>query len=481
MMSATTEPKTATGDASHTLQTTATGVMHRSAVSDGGDGTSSATAATTHRVQPQIMSVTATGVDAESASDCHGATATKIHATAAIPTMTRAGDKKERTVTLIACPKEGQIVTSTVREGCVCAATNVDGRRQMKGGVMDELHTQLKPGATFGVGSLPHRSMADAIDFVWSSTDIPTIPSLPRRSPSEGMIAQALVGIEGVSVGQYGGISVDIAHLDVDQFITTDVSSDAYGAFEYFLSTFAERTNGTDVVKWQFVGPVTLGAQLLRAGLNASIAFPLALQAVRAHVLALEEAVAHACGDITQIIMLDEPSLAEALEPGYVIGVEHVIDLISGALATVEQRHIGGVHCCAPTHWNALLATGAHVLSVPVPSVNDEIAMSEMLVAASRISDLLERGGRIAWGAVRTDGPIAMSAERSWKSIVEVMCALVKAGVDPVLLRRQSFVTPACGLGTHSEGVAQRVFAHTRDVSIKVAEQATASRLTLGS
>ncbi len=345
----------------------------------------------------------------------------------------------------------------------------------------DKAISLLRPGATFGVGSLPHRDVNDALDFVWTSTDIPTIPSLPRRSPAEGMIAQALVGIEGVSMGQYGGISVDVSQLDVDQFITTDLMSDAYGAFQQFLTTFRERDRGVDVVKWQFVGPVTLGAQLMRVGLEASVAFPLALQAVRAHVLALEDAVAQACGEVTQIIVLDEPSLAEALEPGYVIGVEQSIDLISGALAAVEKRHISGVHSCSHTDWGALLATGARVLSVPVPSVNDEAAMAEMLVAASRISDLLEHGGRIAWGAVRTDGPISVSAERSWKSIVEVMCALVRAGVDPVLLRRQSFVTPACGLGTHSDGVAERVFAHTRDVSVKVAEQATASRLTLGS
>ncbi len=41
------------------------------------------------------------------------------------------------------------------------------------------------------------------------------------------MIAQALVGIEGVSVGQYGGSSVDVSQLDVGQFVTTDLSSDA--------------------------------------------------------------------------------------------------------------------------------------------------------------------------------------------------------------------------------------------------------------
>ena len=294
------------------------------------------------------------------------------------------------------------------------------------------------------------------------------------------MIAQALVGIEGVSVGQYGGISVDVAHLDVDQFITTDLNSDAYGAFKEFLDTFSQRnTRNVSTVKWQFVGPVTLGAALLRLGVEPSIAFPLALQAVRSHVAALEEEVTRACGDVTQIIMLDEPSLAEALEPGYVVGIEYIIDLISGALTAVGLRNISGLHSCARIDWGAILATGANVISVPVPHANSEEDMAEMLVAASRISDHLAHGGHIAWGAVRTDGPISVNPDRSWKALMESMCALVKAGVNADLLRRHSYVTPACGLGTHADGVAERVFTLAQKLSAKVADESTVSRLTL--
>ena len=335
-------------------------------------------------------------------------------------------------------------------------------------------------GATFGVGSLPHRSVSSALDFVWSSTDIPTIPSLPRRSPAEGMIAQALVGIEGVSVGQYGGISVDVSALDVDQFITTDIMSDAYGAFAAFLDTFHERSRGTSHLKWQFVGPVTLGLALVRIGLDPLVSFRLALQAVSAHVDALQAEVSRVCGDVKQIIVLDEPSLADALEPGFYLRPDDVIDLISGALATIQNPNISGVHSCGRTDWGAMLATGAQVLSVPVPASIPEEA-SEMLVAASRISDHLQQGGRIAWGAIRTDGPIAVTVERSWKLLMEAMCALVRAGVDPILLRRQCFITPACGLASHTDQVASRVFGHVHEVAARVAEQATASRLTLGS
>ena len=339
-----------------------------------------------------------------------------------------------------------------------------------------------RPGATFGVGSLPHRNRRQALDFVWRTTDIPTIPTLPRRSPAEGMIAQALVGIEGVSVGQYGGISVDVSRLDIDQFVTTDLNSDAYTTFADFLGSFAERNRrGVRTVKWQFVGPVTLGAALVRVGLDASIAFPLALQAVRSHVLTLEAEVARACGDVTQIVVLDEPSLGEALAPGYVIDADDVIDLVSGALAAVEPMHMTGLHCCGRADWGSMLATGARIISVPVPNPNDAERMAEMLVAASRISDHLEHDGYIAWGAVRTDGPIAVNGDRGWKSLMESMCALVNAGVDPILLRKQSFVTPECGLGTHTDAIAERVFANARDISARVGEQATASRLTLGS
>jgi hypothetical protein len=371
---------------------------------------------------------------------------------------------------------------SPVRLRVLGADTNAYGhfRASQEGSAVTTQTTLTRrPGATFGIGSLPHRNVSDALDFVWSSTDIPTIPSLPRRSPAEGMIAQALVGIEGVSVGQYGGISVDVATLDVDQFITTDLSSDAYGAFSAFLETFNERNNGTDTVKWQFVGPVTLGVALVRIGLEPSIAFPLALQAVRAHVSALEAEVAKACGNIRQIIMLDEPNIAEAFEPGFYLGNEEVIDLVSGALAVIASTNVNGLHCCAHTNWAALLSTGANVLSVPMPSPTNDDEMGEMLAAASRISDHLAHGGRIAWGAVRTDGPIAISVERPWKSLVSVMCSLVKAGVDPLLIRRMSYVTPACGLGTHTDAVAERVFSHVRELATRVGKQSTASLLTL--
>jgi methionine synthase II (cobalamin-independent) len=339
-----------------------------------------------------------------------------------------------------------------------------------------------RPGASFGVGSLPHRSLAAALDFVWSSTAMPTISTLPRRSPAEAMVPQALVGITGVSVGQYSGIAVDLDALDIDAPVDTDLSADAFGSFAAFLETFeSRRSAATTHVKWQFVGPVTLALALERAGVAPEIALPLALRAVRGHVSALQQAVTDACGDVTQVIVLDEPSFADALEPGSGLEGVDIVDTVSGALASVDSRNIAGVHSCARTDWGALLATGAQLLSVPVPSPNDGEAKAAMVDGASRIADHLDHGGRIAWGAVRTDGPVPNSAERPWKNLMEAMCDLVRAGVDPLALRKRCFVTPDCGLASHSESSAARVMSIASEVGERVRQQSTASRLTLGS
>lgn len=339
----------------------------------------------------------------------------------------------------------------------------------------------LRPGASFGVGSLPHRETDDAVAFAWTSTEIPTIPSLPRRSPAEGMIAQALVGIQGVSVGQYGGINVDVSSVDLAGDVTTDLRSDAYVGFAAFLSSATAAQVRPSAVKWQFVGPLTLGLTLVRVGLAAEVAAPLAMQAVRCHVRALQDEVARVLPGTTQIVVFDEPMLHEALVPTFPVPPDEVIDFVSGALAAVDAGNVSGVHSCNETDWTALLSTGANILSVPVPSVSDEEQMSAMLAAAPRISEHLEHGGRIAWGAVRTDGPIALSPDRPWKNLAGALCALVNNGVDPVLLRKNSFITPACGLGTHSVAVADRVMSHVRELSSRISAQATASLLTLGS
>jgi hypothetical protein len=89
-------------------------------------------------------------------------------------------------------------------------------------------------------------------------------------------------------------------------------------------------------------------------------------------------------------------------------------------------------------------------------------------------------GGVVAWGAVSTDGPISTTVERPWRQLSDLWCQLVERGCDQVKLRRQSLVSPECGLGMHTPAVAERVFRVNDELGSRVRDQATASRFVLG-
>lgn len=333
------------------------------------------------------------------------------------------------------------------------------------------LGDSLRPGAASGIGSLPHRSVHDAAAFALREYDVPAIPSLPRRSPAEAMIAQAVVGLTGVTLGQYGSIAVDAQALDPCAPVATDLGNDAFAGMRTFLAVAAAR-GLRGPVKWQFVGPVTLGVALARAGVDNPTAFAVAGRAVRAHITAIARAVAAALPDSPQIVLLDEPWFGGLLSEGFPIAPDPAIDLLSGAMAAVEPVATVGVHCCADVDVASLLAAGPAVLSVPV--------REELAGVAGYLVRFLEGGGRIAWGAVSTDGPIPTGNERPWRQLSDVWCALVERGCDPVLLRRRSLVTPQCGLGLHTPAVADRVCRIAREIGRRVNEQAVASRFALG-
>jgi hypothetical protein len=329
----------------------------------------------------------------------------------------------------------------------------------------------LRPGAATGIGSLPHRSVHEAAAFALREYEVPAIPSLPRRSPAEGMIAQAVVGINGVTLGQYGSIAVDPHALDPCAPVVTDLANDAFAGMRVFLAAASAR-GLRGPVKWQFVGPVTLGVALTRIGVATDLAFAVAGRAVRAHITSIAAAVAGALPDSPQIVLLDEPWFGDLMHEGFPIAPDPAIDLLSGAMAAVEPVATVGVHCCAAVDVASLLAAGPSVLSVPATGALAEVA--------GYLVRFLEGGGRVAWGAVSTDGPIPNSNERPWRHLSDVWCGLVERGCDPVLLRQRSLVTPQCGLGLHTPAVADRVCRLTREVGRRINEQALASRFALG-
>lgn len=328
---------------------------------------------------------------------------------------------------------------------------------------------QLPSGIATGIGSLPHRDASAAAVLALASTELPAIPTLPKRSPAESMVAQGLVGLAGITVGQYGSIAFDAKRFDPDAPVVTDLQHDAFGGWRAFLAAASGRRGP---VKWQFVGPVTLGLALVRAGLDSDVAFEVAVRAVRCRVRQLAAHVAEVLPGCRQVVFIDEPTLDELMGAGFPIAPDTAVDLVSAALAAIETVAVTGLHVCATADIASLVSIGPDVLSVCVDA--------RLIASAGYLARFLHDGGTIAWGAVPTDGPIATSAERPWRRLVDLWSELVERGVDPVQLRTQSIITPECGLGTHTPAVAERVLRLTCEISARVKDQAAATRFSLG-
>ena len=336
------------------------------------------------------------------------------------------------------------------------------------GGVLDA----IKPGATLGVGSLPHRSASAAVEFSIAHFDLPVVPRLPRRSGAESLANQALVGVPGVEMGPYGTLAVDIARLDPDAPVTTDLLTDNFVGFRAFTELAPQLHVDGRLVKWQVVGPVTLGLTLLRAGAPDDLAFRGAAQAIRAHVLALGSALSTALPNSAQLVMFDEPLMVDLMSNDFPLPPDTVADMLSTAMATAQPFGAIGLHCCFEADWPSLIEAGPQVLSIP--------ATEAVVEVSGYIDRFIENGGRVAWGAVGTGGPIGITASRSWHSLSDIWCKMVKRGSDPAVLRAQSLLSPQSGLASYSPAVAEDICRSLHDISLRVQDQASAAKLVLG-
>lgn len=317
-------------------------------------------------------------------------------------------------------------------------------------------------GRVIGIGSLPHRDSRAAAAFSMAEFDIATVPTLPKRSPAEGMVAQAIVGLPGVSLGQYGSLAVDPTHLGDDLPIVTALGGDAFVGVRSFLDLASAIRLDGQPVKWQFVGPVTLGLALQRAGLDSVDAFTIAARAVREHLVHIGELVTATLPNSPQLMLLNEPLLVDLMNQDFPVAAGEAVDLISTAMAAVSHTATVGLHCCGPCDVATMLASGPQVISVA--------AHERLLDYAGYLARFLRDGGVIAWGVVPTEGPALTSATRQTRALDELWQQLVDRGVDPVALRRQSLMSPVCGLDAHHVSVARRLARVTADVARHVSD-----------
>jgi hypothetical protein len=338
--------------------------------------------------------------------------------------------------------------------------------------VTDDRVVPLPVGLSTSIGSLPHYDPSEAVDFViHAQPGLPAAPTLPARSRREGMVAQAAHGVPGIEVNPDGSLTIDDAALDPEAPLDdAGFSSDAFVGLRAFVNAMAERRGP---VKVSITGPVTFGIALHAAGVEPSLSFRVAAAAVQQRARALVRYVGQRLPQAQVVAFLDEPAMGSAMFPEFPIQPLDAVDLVSGALAALEKLAVTGLHCCGTADWRLLMQAGPQILSLPTDGGIE--------TAGGALASFLERGGWVAWGAVPTDRPIGTTVERLWRMLSMLWCTLVtEGGCDPVLLRTQAMITPACGLWRHGIPQAQQVLHFTNRLAERLHDQAIGVRLTVG-
>lgn len=311
----------------------------------------------------------------------------------------------------------------------------------------DDADAVFGAAATTMIGPLPHLDDEQAVAFAFERFDIPVCPSLPRRTPAESTVAQALTGIHGVAFGQYGALAVDTSRLDPAATVTTDLAGESFGGFAAALTHLRE-VDYSGPIKWQIVGPISVGVALMRAGAAPELAFDVAYAAVRSHVDAIANAVAAAAPGVQQLIVIDEVFARDLNDASFPISPVDAIDHLSGAMAAVEAHGLVGVRGGEWADLAMLIESGPHVLFVTGGAVEP---------AAGRLARFVEGGGRVVWGAASTRGPVIETAARARARLASAWRLVVGQRCDLDTLVARSMVSADGGLHGHDIAVAEQI------------------------
>jgi hypothetical protein len=334
---------------------------------------------------------------------------------------------------------------------------------------------QLPFALATAVGPVPASTPLAAAEFACSIQPLfPTVPTLPHHAASP--LAQALEGVTGLRLAPPGLVELDGGALDAEAAFAAPLAGTAHEA----LHTTLGLVRGADDLlglRVPVLGPITVGLALRSAGVPTDCAVELSTQLVAARAAAALDAALASVPEGVVMVMLNEPGLIGAMHPTFPLSpgeVRAVLDPVVDALDRSTERHrlLIGVHVPGRTDWATIIGSGVSVISTP--------ADGGMLGWAELLADYLERGGRVAWGAVPVDQPLGTGEELLWRRLTATWCELVGEGVDPLLVRTRSFISPADGLAHFGLTQAERVLGLVDSLSTRSRRQAVGARLTLG-
>ena len=340
------------------------------------------------------------------------------------------------------------------------------------------------------IGSLPMKDHEAATRLILEFTpEIPLWAQLPMYK-EEGMTAQFLPGMPGVTQSDEGKLYIDMAGENFDaeylafyeEFLAVtetgcDLDSSRFSlspetgrGFKEFLRQVDLDTKGFTALKGQITGPFTFATSVTDQDGRAIFYNDQLRDAAIKHLAmnAKWQARTFASRKLTPIIFFDEPALAGFGTSAFItVSREEVIEALNEVMAAVhEEGGLTGIHVCANTEWDLLLESEIDIINFDAYSYFDKF-----ILYPDKIRKFIDRGGIIAWGIVPTANieDIAKESCTSLAQKLETQIAqMEKIGINRATLLAQSLITPSCGTGSMDLDSAIKVLTLTRDLSEKI-------------
>lgn len=322
------------------------------------------------------------------------------------------------------------------------------------------------------VGSMPHRDAREAVDRVLAAfPEIPAWPQLPNRSFLENMYVQYSEGLPCLVVDmEKGRIHFDTAGdtmTEIEAFygkvIAGDldafaISPDYAPGFHLLLDSLAASPPpGLACVKGQIVGPVSMGLTVTDQDKRAILYHDELMEAVLKS-LSMKAAwqvreMKKVCPDV--MIWLDEPYLASFGSAYVSLSERQVLSMIGEvAQAIRDAGALAGIHCCGNTDWSLLMRAGLDVINFDAYGY-----FTGMTCYPEALKSFLGAGGILALGLVPTSEKIMGETVDGLASMLDERVGALagKTGLGAGEIMGRCLLTPSCGTGSLSPGIAEKV------------------------
>jgi len=327
---------------------------------------------------------------------------------------------------------------------------------------------------TTHVGSVPYLAINGLTEKLNSLLDVPAWPQLSQRSFRESMYVQyshTLPAIQEDAKQEkvYFETSKDISEA-LENFYTPLLTDnvDAFALHPNYAPGFfamldtLQKTEG-EWAKGQVTGPISFGLTVTDQDLRASLYNDILADTIVKNMAMNARWQIRQLKSVRQnvIIFLDEPYMAAFGSAFISLSREQAIAYLDEVFDAIHaEGGIAGIHCCANTDWGVLLGTHVDILNLDAYGFIENLALYP-----TELREYLDRGGNVCWGIVPNNEHIFNETPQGLAERLRNGISLIveKAAARGVTIKADEFsnrslIAPACGLGSTSIEVADRVF-----------------------